>query len=160
MLETLQQFANSLPPELQWLAVIALGAIPFIESYLGSVIGVVAGLSVWVAVPAAILGNLVSTWTVVLVASRIRSRVIADGRSKELSPRRAKLKARFDRFGVPGVSMLGQLILPSQITSAAIVSFGASHRAVLLWQTISVITWGVVSGALAAAGINLFAELR
>ncbi len=160
MYEALQEFATSLPAGLQWLAVILLGAIPFVESYLGAIIGVVVGLPVWVAVPAAVAGNLISTWAVVLVASGIRRRVTRDRQLPELSPRRAKLKTRFDRFGVPGVSMLGQLILPTQITSAAIISFGAPRRSVLVWQTISIIVWGVVCGALATAGVNLFAGVR
>ncbi|MDH6182273.1 putative membrane protein [Microbacteriaceae bacterium SG_E_30_P1] len=156
MLEALQNFTEGLPAALQWLGVILLGAIPFVESYLGSVIGVLAGLSPFVAIPAAIVGNIISMLVFVLSAHRVRERVTRDS-EKVLSPRRQKLKERFDRFGVPGVSLLGQLVLPSQITSAAIVSFGASRNAVILWQTISIVLWGVVCGTLAAVGVNLFA---
>lgn len=68
---------------------------------------------------------------------------------------RARLKSMFDRFGVPGVSLLGQLVLPSQITSATMVGFGASRNAVILWQVISIILWGVAFGVLATLGISL-----
>lgn len=157
MRDHLQAFTESLPPELQWLGVIALGAIPFIESYGGAAIGVIAGLSPFVAIPAAIIGNLVSMLAFVLFAHGVRARVTRDREQPELSPRRRRLKERFDRYGVAGVSLLGQLILPSQLTSAAIVSFGASRNAVILWQTISIILWGTVFGTLAAFGVNLLA---
>lgn len=160
MLEALQGFTESLPLAVQWLCILVLGAIPFVESYLGSIVGVLVGLPVWVAVPAAVIGNIASMVGVVTVSSRIRQRVTRDREPQELSPRRQKLKDRFDRYGVIGVSLLGQLILPTQITSAAIISFGAPRRTVILWQSISIVLWGVVCGALAVTGVNLFVNLR
>ena len=35
------------------------------------------------------------------------------------------------------------------------VSFGASKNAVIFWQIISIIIWGLVFGVLAALGISL-----
>ncbi|MDA2810911.1 hypothetical protein O4J56_09715 [Nocardiopsis sp. RSe5-2] len=154
MYAELQAFTDSLPPAVQWIAVIGLGVIPFIESYTGSVIGVVAGLPPVVAIPAAILGNVASMLVAVYTSHGIRSRVRGSRPDRPLSPRRAKLKQRFDRFGVAGVALLGPLALPSQITSAATVSFGASRNAVIFWQTVSIILWGVALGGLAAVGVT------
>ena len=156
MLDALQQFTESLPAAVQWLGVMLLGAIPFVESYLGSIVGILAGVHPVIAIVAAIIGNIVSMLVFVLTAHRVRARVTRDQVEPEISPRRQKLKERFDRWGVPGVSLLGQLVLPSQITSAAIVGFGASRNAVILWQSISIVMWGVVCGGLAAIGLNLF----
>ncbi|WP_309069657.1 hypothetical protein [Microbacterium sp.] len=158
MLDSLQTFTESLPPALQWLGVILLGAIPFIESYFGSFVGVLAGLSPWIAVPAAIIGNVISMLIFVLTAHGVRKAATRNREAPALSPRRAKLKERFERFGVPGVSLLGQLVLPSQITSAAIVGFGASRNAVILWQVISIILWGIVFGVLAMLGVQAVAR--
>ena len=106
-----------------------------------------------VAIAAAVIGNVISMLAFVLSAHGIRGKVKKS--DQELSPKRQKLKRMFDRFGVPGVSLLGQLVLPSQITSAAMVSFGASKNAVIFWQIISIIIWGLVFGVLAALGISL-----
>ena len=152
MIESLQDWTTSLPPAIQWLAVMAIAAIPFVESYFGSAIGVIAGIHPVVAVVAAIIGNTVSMLAFVLSAHGIRGKVTKD---QELSPKRQKLKRMFDRFGVPGMSLLGQLVLPSQITSAAMVSFGASKNAVIAWQIVSIILWGVLFGVLASLGIQL-----
>jgi hypothetical protein len=154
MIETLQQFTEGLPGFAQWLGVLLISAIPFVESYFGSTIGVLAGLSPFVAIPAAIVGNAASMIILVLLASRAREAVTKNRPTAELSARRAKLKRMFDRFGVPGVSLLGQTVLPSQITSMAMVSFGASRSAVITWQIISIILWGVLFGTLATLGIN------
>ncbi|WP_407320080.1 hypothetical protein UQW22_06425 [Isoptericola halotolerans] len=154
MIENLQSFTESLPPLLQWVGVMLAGAIPFVESYTGSVLGVLAGLNPVVAVAAAVVGNVISMLIFVLTTSRVRTAAVTR-RGKPDSPRRAKLRERFDRFGVPGVSLLGQTVLPSQITAAAMVSFGASRNAVIGWQIVSIVLWGVLFGALAVVGSDL-----
>ncbi|WP_380166493.1 hypothetical protein [Jannaschia sp. R86511] len=155
MIESLQDLTESMPPLLQWLAVMVAGAIPFVESYFGSVIGVLAGLALPVAVIAAVLGNVASMLAVVFGADAVRSRVARP--AKEPSPRRLRLRRAFDRYGVAGVSLLGQTILPSQITALAMVSFGASKNAIVLWQTVSIILWGTAFGVLASLGVDLVA---
>ncbi|GAB3618512.1 hypothetical protein GCM10027416_30690 [Okibacterium endophyticum] len=165
MIDALQDFTSSFPAVFQWLGVMIVAAIPFVESYFGSVIGVVIGVNPVLAVLAAVVGNVVSMLIFVMSAHRVRSTVTTRRASArnvatldaapEESPRRQKLRAQFDKYGVAGVSLLGQTILPSQITSAAMVSFGANRNAVILWQIISIIVWGVVFGVLATFGVSL-----
>jgi len=155
MIQTLQDFTATLPPVLQWLGVVLAGAIPFVESYFGSVIGVLAGIDPVVAVVAAVVGNIASMTVLVLGADRLRGRLARGVR--EESPRRQRLRRVFDRYGVAGVSLLGQTILPSQVTSAAMVSFGASRNAVIFWQTVSILLWGIAFGVLATLGVELLA---
>ncbi len=56
---------------------------------------------------------------------------------------------------MPGVSLLGPLLVPTHFTSAAMVSFGARPRAVLIWETIAIAVWGVAFGALAVLGLTV-----
>ena len=65
MIESMQAFTASLPPMLQWVGVLLVGAIPFVESYFGSVVGVLGGLNPAVAIAAAVAGNIVSMLIVV-----------------------------------------------------------------------------------------------
>jgi hypothetical protein len=155
MIDALQEFTANFPPVLQWLGVMIASAIPFVESYFGSVIGVLAGVNPVVAIVAAIIGNVVSMVIFVLSAHGVRSKVVAGKAPKEETPRRQRLRKSFDKYGVAGVSLLGQTILPSQITSAAMVSFGASKNRVILWQVISIILWGVAFGVFATLGVSL-----
>lgn len=150
VIESLQHFTASLPVWLQWLGVVAAGAIPFVESYFGSAIGILAGINPAVAVAAAVFGNIVTMLAMVLAAHAVRGKVARE--PKNLSPRRQRLRRAFDRYGVAGVSLVGQAILPSQVTSAAMVSFGAPKQTVIVWQVISIILWGIAFGVLAALG--------
>lgn len=156
MLEALSDFTAGLPGWAQWLGVMLVSAIPFVESYFGSVIGILVGVHPAVAVAAAIAGNIISMLAFVLGADAARRKAVgAREHTTEPTPRRQRLKRMFDRFGVPGVSILGQTLLPSQITSGAMVSFGASRNAVILWQCISIVLWGVAFGLLALGGVEL-----
>lgn len=160
MIEQLQGFAAGFPEWAQWIAVMLISAIPFVESYFGSVIGVAIGVHPVIAIAAAVIGNAISMLAFVLSAHATRQKV-KDVRSnkngaplEEPAPRRQRLKAAFDRFGVPGVSLIGQTLLPSQLTSAAMVGFGASKNAVIFWQIISIILWGAAFGTLAYLGLS------
>lgn len=155
MLDALQNFTLSLPEWARWTGVILISAIPFVESYFGSAIGIMAGIHPAVAIPAAVLGNTTSMLLLVFGAHTLRKRVSKD-EGASLSPKKAKLKRLFDKWGVPGVSLLGQMFPPSQITSMTMVSFGASRNAVASWQFVSIVLWGVLCGSLAAAGIMAF----
>ena len=155
MIDALREFTSALPALLQWVGVILASAIPFVESYFGSVIGILAGINPVVAILAAIVGNVASMLIFVFSAHSVRSKVQAGKAPKPETARRAKLRQRFDKYGVAGVSLLGQTLLPSQITAAAMVSFGASRNAVIFWQVISITLWGVAFGVLASLGVTL-----
>lgn len=155
MIDALQDFTSSFPTFLQWVGVMLVAAIPFVDSYFGSVIGVLAGLNPVVAIAAAIVGNVIAMLIFVFAAHRVRSGVVNGKTPEAESPRRQKVRAWFDKYGVAGVSLVGPVILPSQFTSAAMVSFGASKNAVILWQVIAITIWGVVFGTLATVGITL-----
>lgn len=155
MLDALQDFTSSFPTFLQWVGVMLVAAIPFVDSYFGSVIGVLAGLNPVVAIAAAIVGNVIAMLIFVFAAHRVRSGVVSGKAPAEESARRQKVRSWFDKYGVAGVSLVGPVILPSQFTSAAMVSFGASKNAVILWQVIAITIWGVVFGTLATVGITL-----
>ncbi len=153
MLDGLRELTEATEPIWQWTVVMLAGAIPFVESYFAGPLGIVAGMVPALAIAAAIVGNVISMVIVVLLAGRVRTASGAD--QKELTPRRQRFKDRFDRWGVPGVSLLGQTLLPSQITSGLMVGFGASRQQVIIWQIVSIILWGLAFGLLAIGGVAL-----
>lgn len=152
MISELQIFVESLDVVWQWTAVILAGSIPYVESYMAAAIGVTAGIPVSVAIIAAIIGNMISMVLMVTFGEKIRTWRKLD--EKPLSRRQEKTKLFFDRYGVIGVSLLGQTVLPSQLTSMAMVTFGVNKRKVIFWQIISIVFWGIAFGLLASAGVE------
>lgn len=156
MLETLQSFAASFPSWLQWLAVALIAAIPFVESHFGALIGVAIGLPPTIAVIAAVVGNTASV-LLFLLAGTGGARIWRGRRAATTSPRQEKVRRMFHRFGVPGVSLIGQMVIPNQFSAAAMVAFGAPRRAVALWQLAGITLWAVVFVGLGMLGLNLLA---
>lgn len=152
-MESLSNFVQSIDPILQWLAVMLIAAIPFVESYFAGPLGIVAGVNPVVAIAAAIVGNIVSMVLFVFFGDKVRK--VRHKEDQPLTPKRQKLKDRLDKYGVVPVSLLGQTILPSQVTSAAMVAFGAKRNKVIFWQIISIILWGLLFGLLTLGGLDL-----
>lgn len=135
-------------------ALTLVGAVPFIESYFGSLLGSIAGINPYIAVPAAVLGNLVCTFLLIGLASRGRS---ALARNQDGQAANGKVARYFNRFGVPGVALLGPMVLASQVTAPTLVALGADRRTVYLWAGVSIAAWGVLFGFFGSALAGLLA---
>ncbi|KQS17990.1 hypothetical protein [Frigoribacterium sp. Leaf186] len=69
-----------------------------------------------------------------------------DERGKK-SARRKKFQNALVRYGVPGVSLLGPLLLPTQFTATMLASSGVSKARVLFWQGLAIAGWSTLIGA-------------
>jgi len=152
LLAQLHTLVSGLEPWQQVLALVPVGAIPFIESYLGSFLGTGLGIHPALAIPAAVLGNLIATFVMIALAGRTRD-AVTRGRSERTTPEkkpsrfRAKIAVALEKYGVPGVSLMGPFVVASQISGPALVALGAARSRVYLWMGISIIAWGVLFGA-------------
>lgn len=161
----LTSFFSGLEPWQQILALVPAGAIPFIESYLGSFLGTVVGIHPAIAIPAAVLGNLLATFAVIALAGGARDAVTrgrtsnsressapdvtgqaADEQTATSGRFRSKVASALDKYGVPGVCLLGPLVVASQITAPTLVALGATKGRVYLWMGISILAWGILFG--------------
>lgn len=146
---TLAQFTQTLDAWLQGFFVILLGAIPFVESYGGTLVGTLAGVPPILAVVAAIVGNLICTFALMFVALKTRAAVLSRrsngaNTEPELSKRRAKVAKALEQYGVPGVCFLGPLLVASQITAPTLIAVGARPGKVFLFQGLAIVAWGVL----------------
>ncbi|GAA1450136.1 small multi-drug export protein [Nesterenkonia lacusekhoensis] len=159
---SMRDWADALGAAVQWLGVIAIGAIPLLEAYGAGLVGVLIEMPFFLAVLLGAIGNFLCVAVLVFAAHGTRSAVTARQEPKPRTPRqqkrREKAKRTFDRFGVPGVALLGPLALPSQFTAPLMVSFGANRNAVLLWMFVSIVVWAVIGAFLGIAIINLAAQ--
>ena len=180
VVEFLQNLMSQVPFFIQPLIVAAAAAIPFVEGELASVLGVWAGLNPVVAALAAVAGNFASVFVIVVFGARIRANIVARrARRTELvavgqplaggaegpvghvvdekpeSKGVQRFKRFLVRFGVPGASILGPLAIPTQFTSALLVSTGVSKSWVLLWQGVAIVLWTTLTTLIATGVLAL-----
>lgn len=138
-----QGLVAAVPELVQPLIIAAAGAVPFIEGEGAAAIGIIGGIHPLVAVLAAAIGNLLCVGIVVLATSRVRAAVTTRRGAPTTTPaaRREKFEKAYHRYGTPGVSLLGPLLLPTQFTAAALTSTGVPPRRVIAWQAAAIALW-------------------
>lgn len=174
LVDTFQDLVAQVPDLVQPLIVAAAGAVPFIEGEGAAVIGIIGGIHPAIAAAAGIIGNFVCVTVLVLLTARTRSAVVTRTRTSRLvaagggdaaevpspavgdergSARSAKFQRAFERYGVPGVSLLGPLLLPTQFTATMLAGAGVKTARILFWQGLAIVAWTtlltfVVGGAM------------
>lgn len=148
-----RELVGALHPILAALAVVVLGAVPFVESYFGTLVGALAGLPLWTALAAAVAGN-VAALLVAATAGRAvnRKRTSASGHR---SGRSGRIVERTEKHGVPIASLLAPTVFAISLTTFIMVSVGFDSARVVRWQIVATIAWG----ALTAAAVQLVSSL-
>jgi uncharacterized membrane protein len=169
LIDTFQDLVAQVPEFLQPIVVAAAGAVPFIEGEGAATIGIIGGIHPVVAAIAGIVGNFVCVALLVLLGSgardavvsrrreraRMRESVLAGGGAApsdasgearrvepgDVTPRRAKFQRAFERYGVPGVSLLGPLLLPTHFTATMLAAAGVDKARILVWQGVAIVAW-------------------
>ncbi|WP_404432913.1 small multidrug efflux protein [Microbacterium lacus] len=162
LIENFQDLVAQVPEIVQPLIVALAGAIPFIEGEGAATIGIIGGVHPVVAVVAAIIGNFVCVAALVLLGSGAREAVVARQRARvaagsgelidsepgqpevSTSTRSQKFQRAFERYGVPGVSLLGPLLLPTQFTATMLAAAGVGKARILIWQAIAIVGWTTI----------------
>lgn len=169
LLETFQNLMAQLPEFLQPLIVALAGAVPFVEGEGGAAIGILGGMHPAIAMAAGAIGNFICVAVLVLLTSRARTAVVTRHRERSrrralagggaevdaaepaldepTTPRQAKFKRAFERYGVPGVALLGPLLLPTQFTATMLAGAGVDRTRILVWEGIAIVLWTTVIGA-------------
>lgn len=159
-MDALVDFTQSLPPWLQWAGIMLIAAIPFVESHFAALIGGLVGVPLPVTIAAAAAGNVVSVLLFLFVGDAVRRRMRArrarkaGGQGRAPSARQERFRRLFARFGVPGVGLVGQMVIPNQFTALMMIALGASRRAIALWVTVGIVLWAVVFALLGQAGLT------
>lgn len=177
LIDAFQDLVAQVPELLQPVIVALAGAVPFIEGEGAAVIGVIGGIPPVVAAVAAMIGNFTCVAAVVLVGSGARRAIVERSRQRQAATvdagagttterigpvedttgrhaaRRAKFARAFERYGVPGVSLLGPLLLPTQFTATMLAAAGVGKARILVWQAIAIVGWTTVATVLVTGAV-------
>ncbi|HLT67951.1 MAG TPA: small multidrug efflux protein [Microbacterium sp.] len=153
LIDTFQNLVAHVPEFVQPFVVALAGAVPFIEGEGSAAIGVIGGINPVIAAASGAIGNfacvailvLLSAGTRRAIVDRRRAAVVAGGGSvsapEPVSPRKEKFQRALVRYGVPGVSLLGPLLLPTQFTATMLAAAGVTRARILFWQGLAIVLW-------------------
>lgn len=176
LIETFQGFVAQVPELVQPLIVALAGAIPFIEGEGAVSIGIIGGINPVIAAIAAMAGNFLCVAVLVIASSGARTAIVNRSRSREAvlagtsgsaatggdaieaeadrgSARREKFQRAFERYGVPGVSLLGPLLLPTQFTATMLAAAGVGKVRILIWQAVAIVGWTTIVAVIVGSAV-------
>jgi uncharacterized membrane protein len=135
-----------------YLTVFAAAATPWLEVLLVVPAGLLAGLSPVPTVAVAFVGNVATLAPVVLAGDRIRNRL--DRRRDGGAPRGTRARRLLDRYGLPGLAVLGPLVSGAHLAALAATSAGAERRRTFAWLTAGIAAWAIVAALLTHLGVG------
>lgn len=145
----------------QYALVFLLGAVPWVEIAVVIPLAVLAGLNPWAVAMLAFLGNWSTVYLLVVFFDKVRRWLDARRKGRRPAGKRRERAARiWNRYGMPGLALLGPLLIGSHIAVFVGILFGANRLRALLWTTASLALWTALLAVLSALGIDLAGVLR
>lgn len=176
LIEIFRDLIAQVPDLVQPLIVALAGAVPFIEGEGAATIGIIGGIHPAIAIVAAAIGNFVCVALLVLFSSGARQAIVTrrnESRNRALvgagemdgaaatavaehprPARKEKFLRALEKYGVPGVSLLGPLLLPTQFTATMLAAVGVGKARILFWQAIAIVGWTTVIALIVGGAVN------
>ncbi len=138
-----------------YLILFILAAVPMTEAYIVIPVGIFGGLNPLAALTVGVTGNVLTVLLLIVFMDRFRN-WMENRRKKRDGPGKRNERAGrlFRKYGVPGLALLGPLIVGSHLTAFLAVSLGGTRRAAFLWVTASIIIWSVLTAVLVYFGVD------
>lgn len=146
----------------EYIVVFLLGSVPWVEIAAVIPLSIVAGLSPFFVGLLAFLGNLSTVYLLIIFFEKFqqwRSRK-NKGNKEQQSKRQTRGVHIFNKYGLPGLSLLGPLLIGSHVAVLIGLVFGAKKHLILLWMTISLVIWTVIITVLSVYSIDLIHTIR
>ncbi|MHA6259415.1 small multi-drug export protein [Sporosarcina sp. CAU 1771] len=145
----------------EYLLVFLGGAIPWLEIALVIPLGIVSGLSPFWVIIAAFTGNLFTVLLVILGFQRVKEWREKRKKAKDQSEskRTERGKRIWNKYGMPGLALLGPILIGTHIAAFIALALGASKKNTTFWLTISILIWSIVFGVATAMGFDFFVKV-
>lgn len=148
------------------LGIFIAGALPWLEAVIVIPAGIVAGLNPVAVVIAGLSGNLLTIVLAAVYGQKIRQwwrnrkrRGRADAADDSANDPQPTSRARraqrvMERWGMPGLALLGPIGLGTQLSAVLAVSMGVNARVTSLWVGAGTAAWSITAAILASAGLS------
>ncbi|ANU11363.1 putative small multidrug efflux protein [Planococcus antarcticus DSM 14505] len=133
-------------------------AIPWFEIALVIPLGIVWGLSpLWVIV-VAFVGNMLTVLALIVGFDRFQIwyNKRQEEKGKTVSKKSERAKRIWNKYGLPGLALLGPILIGTHIAAFIGMTLGATKKNTTVWLTISIALWSLAFGVLTALGFDFF----
>ncbi|OXS77390.1 small multi-drug export protein [Domibacillus enclensis] len=135
-------------------------AIPWMEIALVIPVGIVRGLSPFWVMLLGFTGNMLTVLMLIFGFARVEEWMkkrfdLKNGRQTKQMDRARRI---MNKYGLPGLALLGPLFIGTHIAAFIGLSFGADKKWTTLWLTISIGLWTLIIGIATMLGFDFFLQ--
>ncbi len=133
-------------------------AIPWLEMALVIPLGIITGLNPFWVVIVGFVGNMVTVMALIIGFDRFKLWLSKrrEGKEQKESKRSERAKKIWNKYGLPGMLLLGPVLIGTHIAAFIGMTLGASKRQTTIWSVISIALWAIAFGVLTALGFDFF----
>ncbi|MFP5180610.1 small multi-drug export protein [Bacillus altitudinis] len=143
-----------------YVLVFILAALPFFEVVGVVPLGILSGLHPVTTAVIGFVGNFLTVLLLIVFVDRFKAWWLKRKEEKhDEKGEKKQLKARkvWERYGLPGLALIGPFIIGSHLAAFMCMSFGTKRKQVTVWMTVSLIMWTALTASLTGAGFHYFA---
>lgn len=141
----------------EYILVFLLASVPWIEVAAAIPIAIIRGLNPVAVIIIGFAGNLATTILVIYLFDSIKAFILRKkGELKEGGKREERAKKIWNKYGLPGLALLGPILIGIHIAAFIGLTLGATKKWTLIWTTASLLAWSIIFGAAAFYGVETF----
>ncbi|ARD47134.1 DNA-binding protein [Sporosarcina sp. P37] len=141
-----------------YLLVFLAGAAPGFEVLVAVPFGILRGMNPVAAVLTGFAGNALTILLEIMIFQKLKewweSRKKTDVKTR--SKRTARAERIWQRYGIPGLALLGPVLIGSHLAAFLALALGTSKSRTAFWLLISLVIWSVVFAVLTVIGVDAF----
>ena len=133
-------------------------AIPWLEMALVIPLGIIAGLNPITVSIVAIVGNLLTVLLLIIGFEKFQQWLAKrrEGKEQAASKRSQRAKELWRKYGLPGMLMLGPILIGTHVAAFIALVLGGSKQQTTLWSVISIVAWAIAFAVVTALGFDFF----
>lgn len=135
-------------------------AIPWLEIALVIPLGIIRGLSPFWVMFLAFVGNMLTVLFLIIAFQKVKAWMTSRNKKKGRgdSKRTERGKRIWNKYGMPGLALLGPILIGTHIAAFIGLLFGASKMNTTIWMTISIALWTLILGIATTMGFDFFVK--
>lgn len=143
---------------IEYILVLLGAATPGVEVLVAVPIGILRGLSPFLVIAIGFIGNMLTVLLVIVAFQRLKKWM--DNRNRKKGKKESKRTGRgiriWNKYGMPGLALLGPILIGTHIAAFVGLLFGASKMNTTIWLTISIALWTMIFGSATIMGVDFF----
>lgn len=143
----------------EYLLIFIAAATPWLEIALVIPLGIVRGHSPFWVMVVAFLGNMLTVVLLIMMFERVKEYFSKRAKKeKAKNKRQERAKRIWNKYGLPGLALLGPILIGTHIAAFIGMTLGAKKSWTLIWLTVSIAIWTLVFGIATVMGFDFFIQ--